>query len=53
MDQIVGILRRAKAAMTPETRIYTMEPCGTVSAYETAAFCLTMTSLYFTAMANG
>ncbi len=53
MDEIVGILRRAKAAMTPETRIYIMETLWDRQRYETAAFCLTMTSLYFTAMANG
>ena len=53
MPEIVGILRRAKAAMTPETRIYIMETLWDRQRYEPAAFCLTMTSLYFTAIANG
>ena len=53
MPQIVGILRRAKAAMTPRTRIYIMETLWDRQRFEPAAFCLTMTSLYFTAIANG
>ena len=53
MEEIVGILRRAKAAMTSETRIYIMETLWDRQRYEPAAFCLTMTSLYFTAIANG
>jgi len=53
MEQIVGILRRAKAAMTAETRIYIMETLWDRQRFEPAAFCLTMTSLYFTAIANG
>ena len=53
MDEIVGILRRAKEAMTPDTRIYIMETLWDRQRYETAAFCLTMTSLYFTTIANG
>jgi len=53
MNEIVGILKRAKAAMCPETRIYIMETLWDRQRFETAAFCLTMTSLYFTAMANG
>lgn len=53
MDEIVGILRRAKAAMTSETRIYIMETLWDRQRFEPAAFCLTMTSLYFTAIANG
>jgi hypothetical protein len=39
--------------MTPETRIFIMETLWDRQKYETAAFCLTMTSLYFTALANG
>lgn len=53
MDEIVGILLRAKEAMTPDTRIYIMETLWDRQRYETAAFCLTMTSLYFTTIANG
>ncbi len=53
MTEIIGILKRAKAAMTSETRIYIMETLWDRQRYEPAAFCLTMTSLYFTAIANG
>lgn len=53
MDQIVGILTRAKKAMTSRTRIYIMETLWDRQRFEPAAFCLTMTSLYFTAIANG
>jgi len=53
MDEIVSILKRARGAMTRQTRIFIMETLWDRQKYETAAFCLTMTSLYFTAMANG
>jgi hypothetical protein len=53
MPEITSILKRAKQAMTQETRIYIMETLWDRQRFETAAFCLTMTSLYFTAMANG
>lgn len=52
-EQIVGILKRAKEVMTPETRIYIMETLWDRQRFEPAAFCQTMTSLYFTALANG
>ena len=53
MPQIVSILRRAKSAMTTDTRLYIMETLWDRQRHEPAAFCLTMTSLYFTALANG
>lgn len=53
MDEIVSILTRAKSAMTKETRLYIMETLWDRQRFEPAAFCLTMTSLYFTAIANG
>lgn len=53
MDEIVSILTRAKSAMTSRTRIYIMETLWDRQRFEPAAFCLTMTSLYFTALANG
>lgn len=52
-DEILSILIRAKAAMTEGTRLYIMETLWDRQRFEPAAFCLTMTSLYFTAMANG
>ncbi len=53
MPEIVSILRRAREVMTPSTRIYIMETLWDRQRFEPAAFCLTMTSLYFTAIANG
>ena len=53
MEEIVSILKRAKEAMTSGTRLYIMETLWDRQRFEPAAFCLTMTSLYFTALANG
>ncbi|MBQ1828314.1 MAG: SAM-dependent methyltransferase [Prevotella sp.] len=53
MDEIVAILLRARQAMHQHTRLFIMETLWDRQKYETAAFCLTMTSLYFTALANG
>lgn len=53
MEEIIGILSRAKGAMQPGTRLYIMETLWDRQRFEPAAFCLTMTSLYFTAIANG
>ncbi len=53
MPEITDILRRAKQVMTGNTRIFIMETLWDRQRFETAALCLTMTSLYFTAMANG
>ena len=53
MEQIVSILLRARKAMTSNTRLYIMETLWDRQKFETAALCLTMTSLYFTTMANG
>ena len=39
--------------MGSNTRIYIMETLWDRQRFEPAAFCLTMTSLYFTAIANG
>ena len=52
-DEIVSILRRASEAMTADTRLFIMETLWDRQRFEPAAFCITMTSLYFTAMANG
>lgn len=53
MSEIVSILKRAKEAMADNTRLYIMETLWDRQRFEPAAFCLTMTSLYFTALANG
>ena len=52
-EQIVSILRRAAAVMTSGTRLYIMETLWDRQRFDTAAFCLAQTSLYFTAIANG
>ncbi len=52
-DQIQSILERASKIMDGDSRLYIMETLWDRQRYEAAAFCLTMTSLYFTAMANG
>jgi hypothetical protein len=52
-DEITSILTRAAAAMDSHTRLFIMETLWDRQKYEPAAFCLTQTSVYFTAMANG
>ena len=52
-EQIVSILRRAAAILDQSNRIYIMETLWDRQDYEPAAMSLTMTSLYFTALANG
>ena len=52
-DEIRSILQRAARIMDDDTRLYIMETLWDRQRFDTAAFCLTMTSLYFTAMANG
>lgn len=51
--QIVSILRRAVKVMDRDSRLYIMETLWDRQRYEPAALCLTLTSLYFTAIANG
>ena len=51
--EIQSILERTKEAMEGSTRLFIMETLWDRQRFETAAFCLTMTSLYFTAIANG
>lgn len=51
--QIVSILRRASKVMDADTRLFIMETLWDRQRFEPAAMCLTLTSLYFTAIANG
>lgn len=51
--QIVSILRRAAAILDADNRIFIMETLWDRQDYVPAAMSLTMTSLYFTALANG
>lgn len=52
-QEIVSILSRAAKAMTPDTHLYIMETLWDRQRFEPAALCLTLTSVYFTAIANG
>ncbi len=52
-DEILSILKRAARIIDGDCRLYIMETLWDRQRFETAAFCLTMTSLYFTALANG
>lgn len=52
-DEIFSILSRAAKVMTADTTLYIMETFWNRQKFETASLCLTMTSVYFTAMANG
>jgi hypothetical protein len=51
--EIVSILSRAKEAITGEGAIYILETYWDRQKFESAAFSLQQTSLYFTAIANG
>lgn len=52
-EEVTSILSRAARSMQSHTRLYIMETFWNRQKYETAAYCLAQTSLYFTAMANG
>ena len=52
-EEIVSIVSRAARIMDSDSRLYIMETLWDCQRFEPAAFCLTMTSLYFTAIANG
>ena len=52
-EEIVSILTRAVEAMDSHTRLFIMETFWDRQRFEPGALCLTMTSLYFTALANG
>jgi hypothetical protein len=51
--EIVSILQRCRHALGDKGRIIILEPFWDLQDNETAAFCLQMTSLYFTNIANG
>ena len=52
-EEILSILTRAAEIMDGDTRLYIMETFWDRQKFEPAALCLTLTSLYFTAIANG
>lgn len=51
--QIHAILAKCRRVMTPESRVYILEPLWDRQRFSAAAFSLQFTSLYFTALANG
>ena len=52
-EEIFSILERAAKVMDEDTTLYIMETFWDRQKYEPASLCLTMTSVYFTVMANG
>ena len=52
-EQVVSILSRAAKSMKEDASLYIMETLWDRQRFETAAYCLTQISLYFTALANG
>jgi hypothetical protein len=52
-EEITSILTRAAASMDKNALLFIMETLWDRQRFDTAAYCLTQISLYFTAMANG
>ena len=52
-EEVISICRRAAESMDEHSRLYIMETFWDRQQFETAAYCLTLTSIYFTALANG
>ncbi|MDR2119755.1 MAG: class I SAM-dependent methyltransferase [Tannerella sp.] len=52
-EEVTRILARAAASMSADATLFIMETFWDRQRFETAAYCLTQISLYFTAMANG
>lgn len=52
-EEIFSILSRTAKVMKTDTVLYIMETFWDRQKYEPASFCLTMTSVYFTVIANG
>jgi SAM-dependent methyltransferase len=52
-DEIVSILKRCYASVSDDQYVLILEAFWDNQRFETAAFCLQQTSIYFTALANG
>lgn len=52
-EEVISILQRAASSMSAESRLYIMETFWDRQRFETASYCLTQISVYFTSMANG
>ncbi len=51
--EIVAILKKVRASISDDAVVFIMEPFWDLQSREVGAFCLQMTSLYFTGIANG
>ena len=52
-EEATNILSRVAQSVGKDSKVYIMETLWDRQRYETASYCLTQISLYFTAMANG
>lgn len=52
-EEVTSILTRAAKSMDGQSKLYIMETFWDRQRFETAAYCLTQISIYFTALANG
>jgi len=52
-SQIVSILTRTRKALNPDGRVFILDTFWDHQRLEVSAYCLIMTSLYFTCLANG
>ena len=52
-EQIISILKRCSNSMSSNARVFILEPFWDRQRFKASAFSLQMTSLYFTAIANG
>jgi ubiquinone/menaquinone biosynthesis C-methylase UbiE len=52
-EDVVRLLERAAAAMTPQSRLYILETFWDRQELEVSTYCLQAISLYFTCLANG
>ncbi|MDR1878549.1 MAG: methyltransferase domain-containing protein [Bacteroidales bacterium] len=52
-EEVTDILTRTAASMNEDARLYIMETFWDRQQFETASYCLTQISLYFTVLANG
>ena len=52
-EQIISVLKRCRESLNEDGTVFIMELFWDIQKFEGAAFCLQMTSLYFTAIANG
>ena len=52
-SDIVSLLKRSRAALTAEGRVYIVEPFWDKQTHDIGSYCLINTSPYFTALANG